>query len=469
MEIEQLAKKLSKSELVCLLANIYGIHEDIDAIIDRRLLHNKSVTKAGEEENIFLKQIRAISQEDDFISYDECPDFAFRLSELLTDIDFLLTDQDAKLALKATERFIGLTDSVMERADDSNGEIGDIFREAIAQWLDIAANLRKVAPDAEQWVEKVLHFFNGNDYGCFDQVIADSGNLLTEQELRQLAWRFENDAKQALANKSNDRQYNLTAAHACIGLESVAAALEDITLYEKATLLQSPQPNAMQMASIVEFALHIGDQARAEYWLAQPGWEQRDYQKKQLTNKLLEQQGNVVQIKQNLLDEFHEHPNGHNLQQYLHKADAEERNALAVQVETIAQTSVDLGDAVEMLILIDNPALAASLLHKRYAEIAGYFYGTLVQWAHYFEQNNEVLAAVICYRNLLTDLLDRGYSKAYHHGADYFHKLILLDGVVTNYKGLDSSSLFIKSIQSKHWRKRSFWEQANYPNKPLAT
>lgn len=324
MEIEHLAKKLSKSELVCLLASIYGINEDIDALIERRLLSDKKATKAGDEENIFLKQIRAISQEDDFISYNECPDFAFRLSELLNDIDILLTDQDAKLALQATERFIGLIDSVMERADDSNGELGDIFREAIAQWLGIAARLREQEPDAEQWVEKVLYFFDGNDYGCFDQVIADSGNLLTEQELRQLAWRFENEAKQALANKSNSRQYNSAAAHACIGLESVAEALEDMALYEKATLLRSPQPNAMQMASIVEFALHIGDEARAEYWLAQPGWEQRVYEKKQLINKLLEQQGNVTQIKQNLLDEFQQHPTGHNLQQYLRLADAEE-------------------------------------------------------------------------------------------------------------------------------------------------
>lgn len=142
---------------------------------------------------------------------------------------------------------------------------------------------------------------------------------------------------------------------------------------------------------------------------------------------------------------------------------------MAVQVETIAQTSVHLGDAVDMLILIDNPVLAALVLHKRYTEIEGYFYGTIVQWAHYFEQNNEVLAAIICYRNLLTDLLDRGYSKAYHHGAAYFHKLILLDKWVDDYKGLENATAFIKSIQSKHWRKRSFWEQANYPNKPLAT
>ena len=83
--------------------------------------------------------------------------------------------------------------------------------------MEIAAEIRHTQHEEKiDWVQKTLHFFNTNEYGCFDNVIIScSRNLLTEQELTQLAWRFENNAKQALADKreNNTKKENKKIAY----------------------------------------------------------------------------------------------------------------------------------------------------------------------------------------------------------------------------------------------------------------
>jgi hypothetical protein len=80
-------------------------------------------------------------------------------------------------------------------------------------------------------------------------------------------------------------------------MRAVAQAMKDMSLFEKATLLCSPQPNPLQMAEIIKFALSIEDLVRAQHWLDQTGWTEHKALYKDLTSQLLRLQGNVAQIK----------------------------------------------------------------------------------------------------------------------------------------------------------------------------
>src|SRR5690606_3725071 len=211
-----------------------------------------------------------IKKEKKFIDYYGSGKFSTRLQSILLDINTLLREQDVKQAFQATEQLLWLSESVLERADDSNGSIGEVFNYAVDQWLDIAAELRSLEPDAENWVEKVLHIFGDNDYGVFDNIIRHSHLLLLPEELTQLAWRFEAEAKKALQNPPRENEYNSQAAHACIALRSVAEAKDDMALFEKSYLLSSPAPNSLQIEQIVQFALAVSDFERAQFWLTQP-------------------------------------------------------------------------------------------------------------------------------------------------------------------------------------------------------
>ncbi|WP_308364346.1 MULTISPECIES: DUF6880 family protein [unclassified Microbulbifer] len=466
IEIESALQNLDRAAMARLLERIYGIHHDIDEIIES---HIESAGFApGESNNVaasMMRRIEQIASEHEFVGYRQSYAFAGRLRSLLEDIDTLLREQEAIAALESTERFLQLIEPVMNRVDDSGGDLGEVFRQAVDQWLDTAAQVRAVSPGHLNWVEKVLYFFDHNDYGCLDNIISHSRKLLSEEELRQLAWRFENEARKALASQANDRDYNSAAAHACLGLRSVAEALDDMGLYEKSTLIASPEPNHRQLESIIQFALEINDLERADYWLQQPQWQGDPARQSRLRAELLRQQGCIEQLKAHLLQAFLDRPSESTLGHYWGFASEQERAGIKQQAETMARECDDPANAIGMLLTLGNTLLAAETAIDRADSLPARLYSTMQEWAEQFEAAGQTLAAAVCYRALLTDLLGRGYSKAYHHGARYFHKLIELDRHIDDYGGLADGEAFIRQLQKQHWRKRAFWAGAGYPNK----
>jgi len=67
------------------------------------------------------------------------------------------------------------------------------------------------------------------------------------------------------------------------------------------------------------------------------------------------------------------------------------------------------------------------------------------------------LAATVCYRALLLDILTQARSKAYGHGVRYFKKLEALAGRIKAFKPLPEHHAFVQQLQSAHGRKKSFW------------
>jgi hypothetical protein len=356
--------------------------------------------------------------------------------------------------------------------DDSGGNVGDVFHEAVDQWLETATEVRASQPDHINWVDKLRYYFDHNDYGCLDNIIAHSGKLLSEHELRQLARDFEQQARQALRGQSDaEYVYNRAASHACIGLGSVATALGNMKLYEQATLLTSPNPNPLQMARLVEFAFGIQDYTRAGYWLAQPGWEEsrHQYRHRELNRRLLTAQGKTAELKQTLREDFQKAPCLDTLEAYWENTSAAERPSITSYVEKLATQWPMQGhccaEIIDLLLLVNSVTVASDYLVAHPACIDSLYYGRLTHWVEIFEQEQQTLAAIIGYRALLSDILDRGYTKAYRHGARYFHKLLKLDKLVSDYRGLANAQAFIQQLQQQHWRKRSFWAAADYPNK----
>jgi hypothetical protein len=470
MSIEKALKPLKKQQLINMLAAVYGIYGDIDDIIERHLAADGMSDNMGSSadlQQIVLWQIDELKTSHEYIDWKSVHDFSCRLQSLLIDIDTLVREQNPVSALALTEAFLETCESIMNRCDDSSGDIGEVYRDAVDLWLDIAAQIRAQHADVKiDWVAKVRFYFDNNDYGCFDNIISHSTRLLSADELTQLAWRFENDLKKALVQgKSDKSKYNSAAAHAGIGLSSVAEALEDLAMFEKATLLRSPQPNELQMQSLIEFALHTENYERAQYWLDQPGWSEFRGLHKKLTTQLLLEQGKIAEVKENFRKDFAATPSLVNLLSYWEMADKKERKALRQTVLNIAPNNEDIGDAIEMLLLVKDKSLAATTLVNRADEITGIHYSHIHDWLSVFKQHKDKLAAIVCYRTLLSDILDRGRSTAYHHAADYFNALLTLDKTQKTYQPLISGQAYITELQAKHWRKRSFWAAADYPNK----
>ncbi len=221
MTLENRAARLTKPDLIRLLRAVYGRESQVDDVIDRYL-----AAGCGPSNEAFAlietltAQLQQIAEEDEFYGYRGSYGFSERLSSLLSAIDNLLRPQDAHAALRLTEAFIALADEAFQRVDDSDGYVGGVFRDATRQWLAIAVDVRQQKPDAENWLQKVRSFFDNNEYGVLDDIIANGAPLLSESELRLLAADFEADAKAALATPREPGRYNVEAAHACIGISA---------------------------------------------------------------------------------------------------------------------------------------------------------------------------------------------------------------------------------------------------------
>jgi hypothetical protein len=478
MSVTDELQKLDRAALIRLLERVYGIYGDIDEIIESHVAAGEPASESGVTASL-EQRIAQLAAEQDFVGLRASYAFSTRLRNLLEDIDVLLCEQNPLEALRLMDEFLQLVEPVLARVDDSGGDVGEVFREAVDQWLNIAAQVRALQPDHLDWVARVQYYFDNNDYGCLDNVIGHSRQLLTTSELQQLAQQFEAQAVAALQpatsvsdGSAGGSSYSFTAARACIGLASVGEALGDIAIYEKSTLLTSPEPNALQMARLVSYAISIGAYERAEYWLAKPGWDAHRSRHRDLSRKLLLAQGKTDELKRALQRDFEQEPSMDTLYPYWEQATGPERQRIAEQVDKLAAQRAKTGaqprESINLLLYVDHGDFAAQQLVAQPACVEGMYYVHLLRWAETFEQRSCALAAAICYRGLLTDLLERGYAKAYRHGARYFHKLLALDKRIQNYNGLSDAQQFIREIQEVHWRKRSFWAEADYPNKPLA-
>lgn len=467
MSIVKQLRAMPTPALIALVDDLYGRNADIDKTIEKHLGQQRDAPEPLPNLLPYLqRQVSQVTSSHEFIDYHIAPSFAQRLEQLLVDI-CELADADADQALALLDQLLERHSDMVERVDDSDGCLGEVLGTAVEFWLEVASNLRRQQPQARDWVAAVCALYDNNDYGCFDDLLRFSHTLLTPQELHSLAAGFTQTARSAIATHKGD-DYNHQAAEACIGLRSVAEALGDIDLYEQAILLTNPQPNPLQLQQLVEFALRINALEQAEHWLQQPQWQADLRRKTQLHNQLLKLQGNLDQLKHNLLQTYQQSPSLFNLEAYWEYADPAERQALSQQIKQQLSAESDPSATIQTLLFIDAVDLAAEHLIAQHARLQGCWYGTLLNWLEHFEIAGQTLASIVCYRLLLNDLLDRGYSKAYHHGARYFRDLLELDKTQPDYRGLENAQCYIATLQSKHWRKRSFWEAAGHPNKALA-
>lgn len=468
---------LSHQQLLDIIKSLHGYSQELDDKISTLVLVNEPSLMA----NNLSQRIKNLADDECFINYSASQKFSYDLESLLNEIEKYILPENPELALSLTEKFLATADVVYARCDDSMGCIGEVYRNAIIQWLAVAQQVRKLALYEDiHWLERVSYYFDNNDYGVFDNIIPNSADLLSKGELHQLAISFENDAKQALFSKQSSQNsnhnlsYNRTASHACIGLESVAEALKDIDLFERATLLISPEPNELQMKSLVKFALLIKQPDRAMIWLNKPWSARFQHEHVQLLEQCYQLQGNTQALKQSRQQSYLDTPSYYTLNQLCQLCDKKEQQALQQQAIEQASSITCLATAVELLLKLQQVSQANSLLLARSHELAQVAYPHLTTWAQTFAKQSSAkqqytLAIMLCYRTLLDDILERGRSKAYHHAATYFKTLQQtakqFEHNNGNYQGVVNQAQYIAQLQSKHWRKRSFWQQANYPNK----
>lgn len=451
--LHQLLLATPQTQLSLLIEAIYGLDPKVDQRIEA-LLYRQDTVK---QEKLLKERIASIARGKRFIDYYQSHGFAMELEALVGDIGYLIDDAPKK-AFALIDALMSTHARVYERVDDSDGAIGEAYAAALSVWVKAASQWRAQGGKTWNWPDEVRKRHDENDYAVWDDLIAQSGTLLTEPELRQLAQDFEREYAAALASAPH-KEYNFRAAHATLDISGVAQALKDVTLFERATLLGSPKPNELQKLHIVEFCLSINEAQSALKWISEPFQHYAEDKRQALLDKAYVQLGDQDALLALRREAYRQRPDYTRLQALLAVLqDETERETLQNQAATHALAMEDIESRIDTLLALNDYGQASAQLLAHW-ESLNVFFGVLLGWAEQFHDAECPLAEVICYRLLLDDILSAGRSKAYDHAANYYRQLEKLASRITSYAPLLEWADYQEQLKQQHGRKYSFWQR----------
>lgn len=298
MNIDDIKQKIDDLDAAIVkdfVLNLYLQHSELNTQIETLILMNdpSAYSKA------ILKRIQSISRGRKFIDYRTSGLFARDLDSILLDIESGLLDASPKQAFDLLTKFLSTANKVFERSDDSSGDIGGVYRSAVLMWLAAAKVWKDTTPAGKKvnWLERVYELYSDNDYAVYDTLLPNSNIVLSHDELTQLAWRYESELRQSLKSPDKKDNFNMATLTHGAALGAVAEALKDPALYERSTLIGSPEPNDLQKKSIIEMYLKFNQTDEALRWLNTPWLVRFESDRLRLLDKAFMQSGQTDELK----------------------------------------------------------------------------------------------------------------------------------------------------------------------------
>jgi hypothetical protein len=440
-----------KNQLVALLDELAAKHPEVEARLARHALASDPAALAAQ----FRQRLQGWKKSTRFRPRSAAASFGRELESWLDEIECELLPLDAARAYALADTFVRMDAHLFEQADDSDGAIGDAVRAGCRLWLVAAKALPDRAP--AQWVDSIYALVVADEYGAREALLRHADILLATQDLRALASRFEDDLERALARRAGDRTgYPVYEAAAAVGL--VADALRDPDLSTRTTLRYSPAPNPLQKEQFVERYLRFGRPAEALVWL-EGNWAMHEDRRERLLAQTYAALNDAVQLRAVRRSLFDRSGSESDFEAWRASLAPAERNGAAAVARERAQTADDPITGAQLLLALDDDAAAEALLVARHASVRGEQYYRLVPLAHTMEKKGRLLAAVVCYRALLTAILARAYVRAHGHAAEYFVALRRLGLRLHGYGALPTQESFEASLRNVHGRKVAFWSR----------
>jgi hypothetical protein len=447
-ELKEFLATQDKSTLIAVLAELAEANEPVRQRLERLKLR----TDPRKLATAFKRILSAWRRSTKFIDLRAGSAFAAELLEWLDQVERELVMLDPARALDLIEALIECDGPFMERADDSDGSIGDVLRIACERWLQTAKQINNSDID---WVERIYSLANADDYGVREALLSQANMLLDEASLRVLAGRFEGDLYLALKQGSG-QSLAPQVFMASGSIHLVSEALGDPDLHVRAVTQYSPNPNDLQKAGFAEAYLQHQRPEKALAWL-EGNWGNREDSRLRLlaqTQAMLGHHDDAADIRRRVfcssgaVDDFRA------WRELLSSADHEMANQAARDKASAVSDPID---AARLLLEIGDAAGAANLLVERYEAIDGRRYYLLLPVAEALEASQLLLGCTACYRALLLGILSRGYAPAYAHAARYFKLLRRFTENVSDFGPLSDHEEFEIQLSKVHGRKTSFW------------
>jgi len=448
-DLESFLQRQEPSTLVSVLLELAQDHEVVRSRLERLQLANRPDKLAAG----FRETLTAWRRSSKFFTYREAGEFGRTLQAWLNQVDRELLPKDPAAALALFESFIEADGTFFERADDSDGCIGDAVRAACQHWLQAAA---RCETPASEWPDRLVRLVSADRYGAREELLRRAELLLDETALRALVAQFESRMASALAAPAGGdgpphEVFTISAA-----LSLLAEALRDPDVKVRAVLSYSPQPNAIQKKDFAEAYLEVDRPTDALTWL-QGSWGPMEDTRLSLVSDALGRLGRYDEsapIRQRL---FERSISVFDLHRWLEHLPEASRHEALERARQLALDHDNPTTAATLLLDIGDDEAAEGMLLAAPARIRGDNYGALVPLAQAMQARQRLRGETAIYRALLTAILNRAYVRAYGHAARYWARLREIAATGVGLLPLESHEDFEAAIRSRHARKTAFW------------
>lgn len=458
---ESLAAFLQRQDapvLVSLLLELAAGHADVQ----ERLLRMQLADRPDKLAAALKKTLTAWKRSKKFMDYREAREFGREAETWLSNVAQELTPRDPAAAVTLFESFIEADASWFDRADDSDGCIGDAVRSACLHWLQAAAQCET---PAAAWLAPLMRLSDADEYGAREELLRRADLLLDEAALRELAALYAARMAEAVAGarEAERKPYGVYKLSAALSL--LSDLLRDPDIRVRAVLSYSPDPNPLQRAEFAEAYIEAEQPERALPWL-EGDWGHLDERRQGLLAQALGALGRFEEsapIRQRI---FEGNLSVFAFQAWLeHLPDTAHEQARA-RAHSVAREHADSLAATTLLLHLDDEVGAERRLIADCALIDGNDYLRLVPLAETLRERELLLGETAVLRALLCSILERARAKAYGHAAQYWARLHELAEAVDSLEPLSSHADFAAAIRARHCRKTAFWTQAGAGRDP---
>lgn len=407
------------------------------------------VSTSEEKIEYFKKEIADIKTSKRYISWNENQAYADELEMLLMDLKEGI--DDPLTGINLIMDFYTSDENIFEHCDDSGGEVGYLFqftaRDIFIYFASNYSEKKKIA-------DMLIKLNQVNHYGVRNSLIDSCIEFLSEKNLRYMVSEFHK-----LADKEKDK---FDQRHYYVNIESLAKQLKDPDLYLKTRIKSRGELSTEDYIEISKIYLDRDDIETAHSWLQKlPEDEiENSYECKKLLMEIYKKQGNSDKLAKMLHENLRACYSINNLNALLEEIGYDQKDKIIEEESALILKKEELriSDA-EFLISIGKIDEAEKYIIQRASQLHGYSYGSMLPIAELMDLHNRHLVAALLYRSLLISILNRGYTKAYHHGVSYLKKLDQLAIKISNWENFDNHEAFKDEIVKEHGRKRSFWSK----------
>ncbi len=408
--------------------------------------------------NKINQQINAIKRSKRFIQWNETHLLTDELYQITNAIEHDLLSFSPPLAIELIETLFNMDESLCERADDSNGELGIFYYSLAELWGKVCNVFGK--NNTINLPAKVFELLLHDNYGVRNHIIKHSSNALGEEGLKQLE----------ILIKKNEKQFKIyslsslyqTIAEASGDVDKYIAAIKEHSMLNEITVCDIAEKLIVKWRSVeaIDWLLHQPDNVALK-----DSPQQYDPQKVTLSRRYdvllkaydsetMTQEAQSLRwllFQKSLSMKYYE-----GLLKYQSAQNLAEIKARAFRF-ACEEYKGNINYLLDFLANIQEYVTLNNIVIAQYESLSEYDYSLYRPLSKNLSTAGYPLSACLLRRKLVNGIINRGQSKYYKYAASDLKISQRYAESVNDWQGIPEHNEYMALLKSRHSRKAAFW------------